>query len=183
MKGHKVKKKASPSKSKPVAVRPGRRPNEDKPTEVVNPLLIMTRKLEELTAENNNLKNQFNGLITQLDKKFSQEEEVKQAQLDQAREQQHAEPAQASDRSKGLLDKTLGNTSWGEMVLAVKDIANAWMAQTRLDQNANGMQSVNDVFSKVGQSVFQKFVSDKGLAVDTAEETVASNVTESTQYQ
>ena len=69
------------------------------------------------------------------------------------------------------------------MVLAVKDIANAWMAQTRLDQNANGMQSVNDVFSKVGQSVFQKFVSDKGLAVDTAEETVASNVTESTQYQ
>ena len=65
-----------------MAVKPGRRPNEDKPTEVVNPLLIITRKLEELTAENNNLKNQFNGLITQLDKKFSQEEEVKQAQLE-----------------------------------------------------------------------------------------------------
>ena len=50
--------------------------------------------------------------------------------------------------------------------------------------NANGMQSVNDVFSKVGQSVFQKFVSDKGLAVNTTEEaTEAVNVTESTQYQ
>jgi len=181
MKERKVVKKVGPSKVKRVEKPIG--PPRVEPTDndpVFNPIMALNQKMEKIMEENNALKNQFNGLIQQLDKKFTQMDEIAQEELAQKRSNE-AQPVQQETGSEGVLNKTLGSSTLGEVLGSIRDIANAWMTQNRIEQEAQGMKNVNNVFQQVGQSVFEKFIQQKGLNVENEE--AVESTTHSTTYQ
>ena len=148
---------------------------EAEPVKVINPIKLLTDSITELKNDNNAMRGQFNSLVESLNKKFEQEDSQKQEKLTQVRSET-TEPVQ-DERSNGLLNKKIGEVSFGEALLSLRDIANAWQSQSRLEHDATGVQNLQDFMAGIGRSVFERFVTKEGLNVEakeTIKETTAS---------
>jgi len=176
MKVQKTPRKAGPSKSSKA---PEPNPKELDRQQRLEPSQDITKLLSEhitsLKNENNELRGQFKQLVEMLDKKFESMDQADQEKLTQVRVDS-VQPEQQDPRSEGLLNKKIGDTSFGEALSSIASIAKAWQQQTAMDRDSQGVNSLKDFMAEIGQSVFSDFVKTKGLKVaqSTAEETTAS---------
>ena len=174
MKVQKTPRKAGPSKSskapEPSVINSAEQVGLDGVS-----IKLLTDTIATLKNENTEMRSQFKQLVEMLDKKFESMGQADQEALAKVRTDS-VQPEQQDPRSEGLLNKKIGDTSFGEALSSIASIAKAWQQQTSMDRDSQGVNSLKDFMAEIGQSVFSDFVKTKGLKVaqSTAEETTAS---------
>jgi len=175
MKVQKTPRKAGPSKSskapEPSVINSAEQVGLDGVS-----IKLLTDTITTLKNENNEMRSQFKQLVEMLDKKFESMGQVKGQEALAKVRTDSVQPEQQDPRSEGLLNKKIGDTSFGEALSSIASIAKAWQQQTSMDRDSQGVNSLKDFMAEIGQSVFSDFVKTKGLKVaqSTAEETTAS---------